>query len=464
MSNPKTPNESPKGRGLIVDDEQLVRWSLGEYLTRIGFEIECVDSGEAALKSLGESSFDFMILDVRLPGIDGLAVLQHTMAKLPQLVVIMISAHSSVDMAVDAMKQGAADFLVKPFPFKDLDEAVHRALALRQAQPEFARLTAQSTNAAQSIVGASQAIEEVRELVLRIAATDSATVLIQGESGSGKEVVARSLHKASERAGQAFVQLNCSAVPEQLFESELFGHERGSFTDAHSRKLGLVEQAEGGTIFLDEIGDLAAAGQAKLLHLVENKAYRRVGGDQELCADVRIIAAPHANLEECVAAGTFREDLFFRLNVVPIYVPPLRDRDEDVALLAGHLIDQFNETMQRHMKGISPPAMDMLLSYNWPGNVRELRNVIHRTLILNPDDDILRVEHLPPRVRNYAALPVIESIPQEEATTTTLAKSEEQLIIDSLERARGNQSKAAQSLGIGRDALRYRMKKFGLLE
>ena len=356
---------------------------------------------------------------------------------------------------------------VKPVPFQALDAAVERALTTARTRRQIQALTTErrgGQEALGAIVGRSAAIEQVRTMAARLAGSDATTLLIEGESGSGKEIVARAVHFASARADRPFLQVNCAALPEHLLESELFGHERGSFTDAHALKRGLFESAEGGTVMLDEIGDLHPGGQAKLLRLLENKTFRRVGGVTELRADVRVLAATNVNLEERVAEGRFRADLFFRLNVVRIVVPPLREHVEDIPLLAAHFIARFNQEMKRHVKGVSASAMELLQAYHWPGNVRELRNVIERAFILHASAEELRPEHLPPELRGAApaqrrAEKPAAAVP---ADGLVLEDVEKKLIREALERASGNQSKAARLLGISRDTLRYRLKKHNL--
>ena len=453
-------------RVLVVDDEKLIRWSVAERLQRDGYEVLSAESGEQALEMVSASPPDLMLLDVRLPGIDGVQTLQRALALQPDLAVLMMSAHSTVDVAVDAMKHGAVDFLVKPFPFQVLDAAVERAIETARTRRQIATLTSERRNgtALDAIVGGSAAMEQVRTMIGRLAASDTTTVLIEGESGSGKEVVARAIHFRSARADRAFLQVNCAALPEHLLESELFGHERGSFTDAHALKRGIFESAEGGSVMLDEIGDLPAGGQAKLLRLLENKTFRRVGGVQELRADVRVIASTNVNLEERVAEGRFRADLFFRLNVVRIIVPPLREHVEDVPLLAAHFIARFNQEMKRGVHGVSAPAMELLRAYRWPGNVRELRNVIERAFILHAGVEELRPEHLTPELANAAPAkrPEPPAAPNLGGEGLVLDDVEKKLIGEAMERASGNQSKAARLLGVSRDTLRYRLKKHGM--
>ncbi|BDG06836.1 sigma-54-dependent transcriptional regulator [Anaeromyxobacter oryzae] len=452
-------------RILVVDDEKLIRWSVAERLQRDGYEVLSAESGEQALEMISASPPDLMLLDVRLPGIDGVQTLQRALSLHPEVAVLMMSAHSTVDVAVEAMKHGAIDFLVKPFPFQQLDAAVQRALANSRTRRQIATLTSdkRGASALEAIVGGSAAMEQVRSMISRLATSDTTTVLIEGESGAGKEVVARAIHFQSARADKPIMQVNCAALPEHLLESELFGHERGAFTDAHTQKRGLFESAEGGSVMLDEIGDLPPGGQAKLLRLLENKAFRRVGGVQELRADVRVIAATNVNLEERVSEGRFRADLFFRLNVVRIVVPPLREHLDDVPTLAAHFIVRFNQEMKRQVKGISPAALEMLKGYHWPGNVRELRNVVERAFILHAGTDEIRPEHLTPELRRVAPPKRQEKIvPQITEEGLVLDDVERRLIAEAMERASGNQSKAARLLGVSRDTLRYRLKKHGM--
>jgi DNA-binding NtrC family response regulator len=452
-------------RILVVDDEKLIRWSVSERLQRDGYEVLSAETGEQALELVGGAPPDVMLLDVKLPGIDGVATLQRALALHPELAVLMMSAHSTVDVAVEAMKHGAIDFLVKPFQLNALVAAVERALATARTRRQIATLSAdkRAASALEAIVGRSAAMEQVRTMIGRLAASDTTTVLIEGESGSGKEVVARAIHFESARRDRPIMQVNCAALPEHLLESELFGHERGSFTDAHAMKRGLFETAEGGSVVLDEIGDLPPGGQAKLLRLLENKTFRRVGGVTELRADVRVIAATNVNLEERVGEGRFRADLFFRLNVVRVVVPALREHQEDVPTLAAHFIARFNQEQKRQVRGVSPAAMELLKVHPWPGNVRELRNVIERAFILHAGPDEIRPEHLTPELRRAAPpRPQGKLVPTVEEQGLVLDDVERKLIAEAMERSSGNQSKAARLLGVSRDTLRYRLKKHGM--
>jgi DNA-binding NtrC family response regulator len=462
-------------RILVVDDEKLIRWSVAERLQRDGYEVLAAESGEQALEMVAASSPDLILLDVRLPGLDGVVTLQRALALDPDLAAIMMSAHSTVDVAVEAMKLGAVDFLVKPFPFQLLDAAVARALQNARTRRQIAALTSERRGEAAAhgqVVGRSVALEQIRSMISRLAGSDATTVLVEGESGVGKEVVARSIHFESARADRPFLQVNCAALPEQLLESELFGHERGAFTDAHQQKKGLFESADGGTVMLDEIGDLPPGGQAKLLRLLESKTFRRVGGVTELRADVRVLAATNVNLEERVAEGRFRADLFFRLNVVRIRMPALREHPEDVPLLVAHFVARFNQEMKRSVKGVAPGAMDLLQAYHWPGNVRELRNVVERAFILHAQAEEIRAEHLPAEMKRAGeerraaardgARRGDRSLPHVPEQGLVLEDVERRLIVEAMDRTSGNQSKAARLLGISRDTLRYRLKKHNM--
>ena len=452
-------------RILVVDDEKLIRWSVSERLQRDGYQVLSAVSGEQALEVIAATPPDVMLLDVKLPGIDGVETLRQALGLHPELAVLMMSAHSTVDVAVAAMKHGAIDFLVKPFPLTALDAAVARALSTSRMRRHVAELSSDRSrpDPLAAIVGGSVAMEQLRTVVGRLAGSDTTTVLIEGESGAGKEVVARAIHLEGARRENPFMQVNCAALPEHLLESELFGHERGAFTDAHTQKRGLFETAEGGTVMLDEIGDLPAGGQAKLLRLLENKTFRRVGGVTELRADVRIIAATNVNLEERVGEGRFRADLFFRLNVVRVVVPPLRAHLDDVPTLAAHFIARFNQELKRQVVGVSPQAMEQMRAFPWPGNVRELRNIIERAFILHASAVEIRPEHLTPELREQTVSRAKERlVPQVDAQGLVLDDVERKLIAEAMERSSGNQSKAARLLGVSRDTLRYRLKKHGM--
>jgi two-component system, NtrC family, response regulator AtoC len=455
--------ETSKTRVLVVDDEKLIRWSVSERLSRAGLDVSTAESGEEALRLIASQLPDIILLDVRLPGIDGLVTLRRALGACPELAVIMMSAHSTIDVAVEAMKHGAMDFLVKPFPFSALETAVERAETAVRTRKQIARSASKSGgDGAVNLVGVSPEAERIRNLIARLGSSGATTVLLEGESGVGKDVVSRAIHLQSPRAHMPFMQLNCAAVPEALLESELFGHERGAFTDAKTQKPGLFETARGGTVLLDEIGDLPPSGQAKLLLLLESKTFRRVGGVAEHKTDVRVIAATNVNLERQVAEGRFRSDLFFRLNVVRIHIPALRERRADIAPIASFFISRYNQETGRQVRGISPAAMELLNAYGWPGNVRELRNVIERAFILHADAEELRPEHLPDPVRAASESAQDPGSSLDDGRIVHLDEAERRLIHEAMEKARGNQSHAARLLGISRDTLRYRLKKFGM--
>jgi DNA-binding NtrC family response regulator len=452
-----------RGRVLVVDDESLIRWSINEHLSRAGFEVEEAETGELALEALARFSPDLMLLDVRLPGMDGPETLRLALDARPDLAVVMMSAHGTVNVAVEAMKAGALDFLTKPFAMEQLDTAVGRALAAASTRRKIVDFGGTPDGERpQTLIGDSAAMEQIRGVITGLGAANTSTVLIEGESGTGKEVVALAIHHGSSRAKKPFLQVNCAALAETLLDSELFGHEKGAFTDARTQKRGIFESAAGGTVFLDEIGDLPASGQAKLLRLLENRTFRRVGGNEELTADVRVIAATNVDLEERVTEGSFRTDLYFRLNVVCIETPPLREHLEDVPSLVAHFVARFNAAMKRGVGGVAPEAMAVLRRYGWPGNVRELRNVVERAFAMHGSMDEIRLEHLPPAIRNTPVPQHAEGGLPGSLDVRVLEDTERTMLNEALRRSGGNQSKAARMLGISRYMLRYRLRKFGI--
>lgn len=446
-----------KARILIVEDEDKLRRVLELQLQSAGYETVAVRSAEEALKHV--SSVDLILADLRLPGMSGLEMIQQIRHLDEQLPIIVMTAYSSVETAVEAMKAGAADFLPKPFSLDHLLTVIHKALEVRRLRQENLILRAEVARrySFDNIIGRSPAMQEIFATIERVAPT-SATVLIAGESGTGKDLIARAIHYHSPRRDYPFVKINCAAIPESLLESELFGYEKGAFTGATTSKPGKFEQADKGTVFLDEIGEIPPAIQVKLLRVLQDKEFERLGSNRTRRVDVRVIAATNADLRAAIESGQFREDLYYRLNVVPINVPPLRQRKEDIPALVEHFIRKYSQEFGRPVKGISNEALEILMKHHWPGNVRELENVIERALVLCSGDRIEASDIKLDPVTKPAGLDSDFFLPE----GTTLEEHERQLILKALERAKGNKSLAARMLGITRNALRYRLSQMGL--
>ena len=451
---------------LVIDDEKLLRWSLEQSLSRDGYQVITAEKGLEGITLFRQESPDITLLDIRLPDISGLTVLEGIKEINNDAAIVIISAFGDVETAVKAVNLGACDFVEKPFNMDKLKIMMNKVLEAGSLRREMGHLRSQlsSRYGYDSVIGQSEEIKEVMRLVERVAKSDATTILMQGESGTGKDLVAKVIHYQSARQDKPFVEINCTALPENLIESELFGYEKGAFTDARAMKQGLFELADGGTIYLDEIGDMRLSTQAKLLKVIENKSFKRVGGTRDLEVSVRVIAATNKRLDEEVKKGNFREDLYYRLKVVPVSLPPLRRRGEDILLMALYFIDVFNREFRKNVKGLSSMSERLFLEYEWPGNVRELKNVIERVMILG-DETLILPEHLPIELSGGSSGSERKGgsymkLPDEGLDIKTLEK---ELIRQALDQTKGNQSKAASLLHLTRDALRYRMEKFGFL-
>jgi two-component system, NtrC family, response regulator AtoC len=443
---------------LVVDDESLMRWSLRKRMEDAGHAVVEAATGAEALQRFREGT-DVVLLDYRLPDTNGRALIKQLKAIDPEPPVILLTAHASIEHAVDAMQEGAYYYAQKTVDLDNVPVLVERALESTRLNRELRTLLARERAAygLGNLIGASDSIRAVKVLVHRVA-EKATTVLLAGESGTGKDLVARAIHAESGRAGGPFMNITCSALPESLLENELFGHERGAFTDAQRQKSGLLEQANGGTVFLDEIGDVSLGVQAKLLRFLEEKVFRRLGGVSDVRPDVRVIAATNRDLRQAVREGRFREDLLYRLSVVDIELPPLRDRKGDVEILAKYFVDRFNKEFRTKVTGVTSRALGMLDAHWWPGNVRELRNTMERAMLLH-DCEVLDVDHFkiaePVRAEHRPYDLPVDGI--------DFRDLERELIKTALERTQGNQSRAAALLHMTRDQIRHRMAKFDLV-
>jgi two-component system, NtrC family, response regulator AtoC len=460
---------------LVVDDEPNLRRVLAAQLARDGWEVMVAEDGEAGLALLDEHHFDLVITDLKMPKVDGMELLRRALAIDPELPVVMITAHGTVDNAVEALKTGAFDYITKPFDQAELRTIVQKALRTRDlASTEASRAAAPvapSELSRYGIIGESAAIKSIYQVLERVADTPT-TVLITGESGTGKELVARALHENSSRRDKPFIKVNCAAIPRDLMESELFGYERGAFTSAVSSKPGRFELASGGTLFLDELGTIPIEMQVKLLRALQESEFERVGGIKTLRVDVRLVAATNSDLKKEIAAGTFREDLYYRLNVVRIRLPPLRERTEDISLLVRHFVQKFDERLGKRVSGASASALEVLVRYAWPGNIRELENVIERA-VLFCDGSELGVDDLPAELRDGGALRESSSgtpLPDgptdglKERVKAAMVVLERELIVRALDQTHGNVTHAARLLKISRKGLQLKMKELGLRE
>ena len=472
----------PAVKILIVDDERLVRWSLRQKCEEWGYQVIEAEAGEPGLKLAQHESPDLVLLDVRLPDLSGLEVLDQLKKNGDARAVIMITADPQLDDVKVALKLGAYDFVGKPLDFDELHVAIKNALEASRLRSEVQSLRGEVKRSAgyHEIVSASPKMTELMNFVRKVAASEATTILIQGESGTGKDLIAKAIHYESTRQEKPFVAINCSAIPETLMEAELFGHEKGAFTDAKQMKKGLFEVADGGSLFLDEIGELSPLLQAKLLRVLEDQVIRRVGGVRDMQVNVRVIAASNRDLEKAVREGNFRQDLYYRLAIIAIFIPPLRERKEDILPLVTFFIDRYNQRFRKSVRGISDETRRLLVQHSWPGNVRELKNSIERAMILE-DEPLLRPVYLPFSVSeaqagltafertaahdNGQVLPNGRSLPRLYIPEggTSLEEVERAMVELAMKQANSNQTHAAKLLDISRDALRYKLKKFGLV-
>ncbi len=447
---------------LVVDDEKNIRSSLEGILKDEGYHVRTAPTGEELLRQVAQASPDLVILDVWLPGMDGLQALGELKQQYPDLPVIMISGHSTVETAVKATRLGAYDFIEKPLSLEKTVLAVQNALDRRRLEQENLALR-RTLEERYEIVGESPAIQALRTQI-QSAAPSHGRVLIRGESGTGKELIARAIHRQSLRAGKPFVEVNCAAIPDELIESELFGHEKGAFTGATTKRRGKFELADGGTIFMDEVGDMSLKTQAKVLRVLQEQTFERVGGSETLSVEVRVIAASNKLLEEEIQKGNFREDLFYRLSVIPFEVPPLRERKEDIPLLASHFLRLFSREYGKRERKLSPEAMDLLIQYPWPGNVRELRNVMERLVIMVPQETIRPADlALSPRARTGATPEAPDQLLEWDGTLRgARERFEREYILRRLREANWNVTRTAERLGLERSNLHRKIKAYGI--
>ena len=453
-----------KAKILLAEDEKAQRELLQGFLEREGYDVQAVVNGKEALQRLKEDLFDLALLDHKMPELDGLQTLREIRRDYPDLPAVMMTAYGTVETAVTCMKEGAIDYLTKPIDLDELLLILQKVLERSQLLEENRTLRAQLQDrfTFHNIIYGSARMEELMSLVARVAPSQT-TVLIRGESGTGKELIANAIHYASPRSGQPLIKVSCSALPETLLESELFGHEKGAFTGASQRRVGRFEEANGGTIFLDEIGDLTPSTQVKLLRILQEKEFQRLGANATLKTDVRVIAATHRNLEEAIKKETFREDLYYRLNVIALQLPSLRERKEDIPLLIDYFLKKYAKANQKSCSDISKEARAVLLRYSYPGNVRELENLIERAVVLCRGE-IITTQDLPFHLREGRSESQTDIHGKEKKLTESLEAIEKDLILKALQDHQGVQTKAADSLGISERVLRYKIKKYNIRE
>ncbi len=450
-----------KKKILVVDDEKLIRWTLRQKLTEWNFEVLEAEDGKSALRLNEEEIPDLVMLDVKLPDKKGTDLLKEFKKQWPDLPIIMITAFGVIEDAVLAMKRGAYDFITKPLDFTKLQSIVKNALETASLKKEIAYYKEKEKKAFNmgQVVVSSKLMQQVLEMVEKIAMSEASIVLLMGESGTGKDLLAQAIHHLSRRRDASYLVINCPAIPENLLESELFGYEKGAFTDAKQRKKGLIELADEGTLFLDEISTLNLHLQAKLLRFLETHTFKRVGGLRDIKVDLRVIAATNQDLETASRTGKFRRDLFYRINVCPIYIPPLRKRKEDIIPLTTHFIQHYNQKFRKNINGLKKTVKRLFLEYEWPGNVRELKNVVERAMIFE-EDSIISLKYIPIQLGNNRTFFAKNSSDELQEENMSLPEMEKNLLIKALKKTRGNKTQAAVLLNITRDTLRYKIKKF----
>lgn len=453
---------APMPKVLIVDDEKNYLLVLEDLLCDEGYDVVTASSANEGFEIVQREAIDTVLSDIKMPGMSGIEFLEKILSVDPDMPVILMTAFAEVDQAVNAMKKGALDHIQKPFDNEDVKAAVKRGVEKRQLVRSIRRLDTGLGNLWGNIIGESDPMKRVFSIMKRVSDTPT-TVLVTGESGTGKELIARGLHQASSRSNAPFVSLNCAAIPENLLESELFGHEKGSFTGAIGLKEGKFEYADGGTLFLDEVGEMPLNIQVKLLRVLQEQEFQRVGGNKEIKVNVRLVAATNKDLKEEVELGRFRGDLFFRLNVVNIKVPPLRERRSDIPFLVAHFVSKYSQKLGRNIREVSPDAMKSLFSYNWPGNVRELENVIESALVMSNGSSIKKND-LPREIKKHNETPEGSStlISMDSGLMDTLDAIEEKMIRQALKQSGNVQAQAAKILGISRSNLQYKLKKYGI--
>jgi len=448
---------------MVVDDELGARQSL-EVILEDQFRVLLAESGREALEIIRRETVDLILLDVHMPDMDGLEVLRRIKEEEEGIDVIMVSALNLARKAVDAIKLGAYDYITKPYEPEDILSTVHRVIQQQRLRREldFLRKEVKESRGLDQIVGQSKAMVEIYNLIKKVAFT-STHILITGESGTGKELVARSIHNQGDRKDKPFVAINCAAIPSELMESEMFGHEKGAFTGAHTRTIGKFEHANGGTLFLDEISALRSDLQAKLLRVLQEKEIERIGSNKPIKIDIRVISATNTNLEEAIAQGKFRQDLYFRLNVVPIFIPPLRERREDIPLLAQHFLNKFNTLYHKKIPGFSEKAMNALTRYHWPGNIRELENLVERIVVLSSGNEQIDLKHIPMEILLSSEQDIQDLMGREMGLIKMRDEFERRVILNALEACQWNQSEAARMLKISRNHLIQKAKQLGIL-